>query len=496
MRKHQSRADSPNADRSPEDKGWHQQLSGLFFVNVTTALSGVMGLWLYSRLMPSHEFGRYVLGQALQMMAQWFLFGWAIYGALRYASRYEMENRLQALVTTGLIVIAAISIVFFGVVEFGGNRLPERYSEYESLITGLTLACISRSTALFLLEIHRGLLSYSRYTLLESTQAVLTPIFGALWCIHSGGSATSAFWGIASANVLIVLMDVLWILPRLNPRHCKMPVIAELWRFGSPISSAIFLNQCLGNLDRFILTTFLGEAAVGIYGASVMLAERPLSIIFNWIGSASASIGFDALNRKQTDQARRALERAAGSIAFFAWPLAFGLLATSNVLPSVIVGGEISDAVQKLLPIVVLASLFKNYHDHHFAQFFQFIDRTRILLIFRVSIIFISLLMNVLLIPRLGIWGAPLSSLIAIGIAITLQLPILIRCFPIHPPWQDMIKCLVACLAMWMVVISLPEQRTLGGLAFMVVSGMATYAVACLIANPAEIRSRIFGYGV
>mgnify|MGYP006276195711 CR=1 FL=1 len=460
---------------------WKRIFSGLFWVNFSTALSGVLGLFLFSRAMPVSEFGQYILAQTIQLLSQWLFFGWAIYGGLCFASKYAEDQRLSLLVTRVIVVFSLIGILLVGVVFFAIEFLPPGVQEHQALVKAIVIAVSLRAMALFILDIHRGLLDYQRYTRLESLQTILSPLLGYLCIVYLQGDAEGAFWGITVSNLLLLLLDGPWILRHVQFRASKKEqILGQLFRFGSPISATVLLNQCAASFDRIILAVLLGESSVATYGAAVMLAERPLNVIFNWTGSASASLGFNAMNQGRRKNVRDVMEHSAKTLAILTWPMAFGLIKTASITSTLIVGPQLSEAVAKIIPYVVLAALGKAYLEHFFDQFFQFLEQTNRLFLLRAIAMVISSVASLMLIPLVGLIGPCLGALISSIFSLCIQIPYVLANFRLRVPWRDLSLILLACLWMVAVLELFQQQETLLGMVLLIFIGAVSYSLAIL----------------
>lgn len=470
---------------------WQGHLSSLLPVNAVQALIGFGSLAVYSRLMSQANYGEYVLALTSQMFGQWVLFSWLNMGVARFTPRSQQDGSLPELLSTAYLLSGLIALpCLAGAAAY--YFLAGAEQVHGALITATILSCVIRGMALLGLEVHRNSLKIPRYSVLEASQAVLGLGLGAWLVSLDGGRPEGAFIGISIANLVVLLADSRWLLAVVRFRSFAKPVAATLWRYGAPMTLSLILGLGIANLDRYLLAAFSGQEAVAIYGAASALAERPLSIIFVWVGAASSSLGFHAMERSAPKQARQTMESAARSLILLTWPMAAGLAVLAEPVTTLMLGAAFHSETAALLPFIVLAGLFKGFAEHYFAQFFLLTGRTGVLSGILTIVLFASITSNLILLPVLGTSGAPVSAMVAYGVAITLQIIFIVHRFRVTWPWGDTLKGALACALMYAVVARLELSATPLDLGIGVMTGASCYGVLALAFNIANLRTNLF----
>lgn len=470
---------------------WHRHLSSLLPVNAVQALIGFGSLAVYSRLMSPASYGEYVLALTSQMFGQWVLFSWLNMSVARFTPRSQQEGSLPTLLSTAYLLSGLISIVCLtGAAAY--YILVGKEQVHGGLIMATVLSCVIRGMAVLGLEIHRNRLEIPRYSVLEAAQAILGLGLGAWLVSLDGGRPGGAFIGISLANLCVLLADAGWLFKVVRFSSFARPVAIILWHYGAPMTVSLILGLGIANLDRYLLAAFNGQEAVAIYGAASALAERPLSIVFVWVGAASSSLGFHAMERSAPEQARQTMESAARSLILLTWPMAAGLAVLADPVTTLMLGEAFHAETAALLPLIVLAGLCKGFAEHFFAQFFLFTGRTGVLSIILTAVLFVSIAANLSLLPVLGTPGAPTSAMAAYAIAIALQIIYIVRRFRIAWPWGDTLKGILACALMYAVVSGLQLRATPLDLAIGVAAGVGSYGMLALALNIANLRTNLF----
>lgn len=472
-------------------RGWHFHLTSLAPANLLLAVVGLGGLALYSRLMTTEQYGAYVLALTAQLLGQWLLFSWLTMSVARFTPRMRKPRQARELLTTVYAMALMVGLALMGLAWGLDMLYPEGSGRYRPLVFATMSMMVCRSMAQIGLESHRANLRIGRYSLLESSQALAGLGFGYVLVSRGAGQPEFALWGSALANLGLLVVDLPWILRNLRPGCFSRPLLQSIWQYGWPMAVSLVLCMSLASLDRFLLGYLTGEEAVALYGAAVSIAERPLSIAFNWIGSATISLSFNAYEREGISAANAIMQGALVTLILLTWPMAFGLAALAEPIATFMLGREFHQGVANLLPWVALIGLLKGFVDHYFAQTFQLTGRTAALSGTYAAALGVNLLANLILIPAFGLPGAIASAVLAYVTAMILQVALADAGLRRRPPMMDMLKALLACGLMYGVVRLLAFSGTVQGLLQGVGAGVLSYGLVAYWLDLAGIRRRI-----
>jgi O-antigen/teichoic acid export membrane protein len=219
-------------------------------------------------------------------------------------------------------------------------------------------------------------------------------------------------WGAVAASSLssfaAMAMILIWFRPHFRASHMAQP---QLWlssvRFGAKLHGGMLAQWANYSIDRFLINVFLGAGAVGIYAVAAGLAER-LWVLPGAVGASlfSRTGGDSSDDARVTGRAcRTALWTMSGACA------AVALLAPAAV--PMVFGPRFAgaaDALLLLLPGVLLLTAGKVLAPY-------VCNRGRPLLATYISVgaLVLTVLLNLLLVPRFGIEGAAVASSISYG---------------------------------------------------------------------------------
>ncbi|MCM1992497.1 polysaccharide biosynthesis C-terminal domain-containing protein [Oceanirhabdus seepicola] len=193
--------------------------------------------------------------------------------------------------------------------------------------------------------------------------------------------------------------------------HIDMKLIKKQISFGFAIYLSTLFIYMNYRMDQFFIKNMLGERAMGIYSVSVSLAE----LLFLIPGSVGTAI-LGRLYNIDSAQSTERKEVTAKTVKYtFYICLILGLIgmAMTPLIPFVY-GQEYADASLPTLILfigIIFASIGKVS-----SSYFQSIGNTRNHLLITTTIFTVNLILNYILIPKMGIVGAAVASSVSYSV--------------------------------------------------------------------------------
>jgi O-antigen/teichoic acid export membrane protein len=223
--------------------------------------------------------------------------------------------------------------------------------------------------------------------------------------IAFGGGVQAAIVATVAAAVLLFVAVVATTRWTTRIRwHLDLPFVRSLVSYGIRLHPANMLAYLGYRVDVFLVAGFKGAAAVGLYGAGVVIAEGL------WMPSQAVSTTlFPTIAAEQSESARRALTPLVtrntlwltailGGVLFLVAPPVVDLLYSNRFSAS-------SAVVRILVPGIVLFAAARVLGNDVAAR-----GRPLVSSMIAAAIVVCNIVLNVLLIPRYGIDGAAWAS--------------------------------------------------------------------------------------
>lgn len=459
-------------------------LSGYALVTMVQAVATFGAVAVFTRLLHTADYGRYTLAMATAMFLQAILFYWLHAGMVRFYEKTREDETAFAdhlatsWATLGLGSLVAVALAMVAQVWFG----PMAYATAAFMVgrAALTLA----------LEQHRMAGEVRRYAMLETGQAVIGLAAGVALVKLTPLQEAAPLFGMAVGTLVALLFDLPLVRAaargRVSWRH-----VHTLWTYGMPMGLAMLMHLVTQLFDRFLVAGLMDEAAAGVYAVAYAAADRPMMMIFTWLGMSASPLILAAFEHEGPTAAQAAMERLASLILLIVLPAAVGLAMVAEPLSAVLVGREFRGPVVALLPWIAAASLMNGLTVHYLAVPFVLHRRTGLLAATMGAAALLNTALNLLLIPRLGLWGAAVATIVAYAVAATVRYHFGRRWLNLRLPVDDALRCIAATAAMATGLAWLPLPHGAAGLFPSIAVGAIIYATAAWALDAAGCRARV-----
>jgi O-antigen/teichoic acid export membrane protein len=404
--------------------GEHRRLarhsSGVLLANGVAALAVVGTTILTARALGPSGRGQFSIATLLATVAL-TLGSSGLGAALTYhTARGERSKQVVfgTAVTLGVVLGSAVVVIGYCVIGIGHvtlNGVPEA-----DLLIGL-LIVPGAFVLTGLQSVYLGFQRFREFNALTIAQSVLPLVFIAI-AFALGGGVHAAVAAIAAAPTALAVwfvvrasrsMHLSW---RLGRAYVRM-----LFAYGLRVVPANVLGLLGYRLDVFILDSYRGTTAVGLYGAGVVIAEGL------WMPSQAVSVALFPRIAEESDEAtRRAITPRVARNTFWL-TAALGLLfyVLSGPLVRLLYSSAFAasaGALRALLPGIVAFSAARVLGNDLAAR-----GRPLTNSVLAAISVAVNIALNIFLIPRYGIDGAAWAStasysvLFAITVAVYCQ---------------------------------------------------------------------------
>jgi len=311
--------------------------------------------------------------------------------------------------------------------------------------SGLILLNVIESISLFYFRVFRQIKKFSYLTLFET--------FGKFFFILILLKMGYGLLGVIAATLLvqsfILLISLVIIVSQIGFAIPRFTHIKEYLQFSYPLTPTALVRWITESSDRYLVTYFLGLGSVGVYSAAysignlIQLFASPLQLIL----LPELSKLFD---ENKIDQIRIYLSHSLRYFLLITIPAVFGLSALAKPLLGIFTTQDFLSG-WLVIPIIAFSGLA--------AGVFQIFVNTMFLVKETKSATYITtiaavsnVLLNLLLIPSIGIIGAALSTLISYFLMIVLCIRISMKYFEFDYYFYDIAKSIFSSFAMYLFV--------------------------------------------
>jgi O-antigen/teichoic acid export membrane protein len=261
------------------------------------------------------------------------------------------------------------------------------------------------------------------------------------------------------------------------------PLYLEMLGFGIPMMIGYELSGIvLAVGDRYVIEGLMGAASLGLYSAAYNLCQYVQSIVIASVGQAIMPLYMQMWDRQGPQETAAFVARSLRTYALFGAPVIAGIAAIGpDLLPSL--ASDKYSSASVVLPWVIAGMVVDGTNSMVGAGLFIH-RKTRIIMAIVLSGAALNLALNVLLVPRIGILGAAVATLVcyaatALGMAIAGR-----HLLPVALPWATLVRAGLASVAMYLVLQPIYPGRRLLTVGVRLIIGAPVYCAAMGLIDP------------
>lgn len=443
-------------------------------------------LVVFSRLLSTEEYGRYMLTVATVELLRGGTTGWLTVSYFRFYAGAEQDGTLPMLRSTVTMLFLGLTAVVAVGYALIVHSLPLEPTLRDMLLLGLVLL-LSQSAALLVLSDRRAAGSDLQYSVLTAICAgsgfvaaiaifmLLLPTEAALIL----GAAAGYALGLTSLTLSLRKIDLLGI---------DWGLARQLAGYGVPVAAALLLGFVVDWSDRYIIALLLGNGPAGEYAVGYALAARLITPLFVLVSMAGLSTAIKSLEQGGSAAAEPALKEGYELVLAVALPATLGLMLLAEPIVELVVGPAFRQTAIMIVPWIAVVGFLRGFKLFYLDHAFHLSKRTTLALYTVLPAGLLNVLLNLLLVPYFGLMGAVYATLATFVVAAAASWHLGRRVYPLPLPVGSLLRVLLACLPLVLVVVILdPASRPLP-LCGTILAGAASYALAAFVLDIAGVR--------
>ena len=446
--------------------------------NALVALSGIILLPLITKTLGAHDYGIWAQVQVTLNLVLGFVGLGLPYAMTRFlpakTNREEIREDFYSVLCLVFLVTLVVSIVLIAAAEFIAGAFFDGATDIVR-ITGLVILVGALETVfLSLLRAFRQMKKYALF-IIANTYVQIGLI---AYLVLNGYGILNVVLAVLAIRVIIFLILFFLIKSQIGIKRPHFHRIREYLSFGLPTIPGSISTWVVASSDRYVISYFLGATSVGIYSAGygigniVSIAAGVLVFV---LPPTLSKLYDEGRMREVKTHLRYSLKY---SLAM-AIPFVFGSVVLGEPVLRLFSTAQMASEGYLVVPLVALSALFWSMYVV-VMHILVLVKKMRILaLIWGISAL-VNLLLNIVIVPRLGIFGAAITTLIAYGLALGLTTYYGFKEFRFPIDWRFVIKSLVASGAMAAALWAIAPEGTSATI-LTAVAGAAIYGGILLL---------------
>ncbi len=462
---------------------------GYLPVNIVQGVVGLLTIVLFTRVLTPDQYGVYALAFSVYTLTQTCLLTWTEAAMARFLAARVQDGRVADHFATlyRLWFAAALLIPVGGVTVLTFMPL---HRPVKIALAAAFAAILVNSLVRMAQERRRAAGEVSSSALLSIAQNAGGFALGLGFALMGQGGAAPLL-GVGAISLLCVIVVLPQELKFMAGGRFDKALARTYATYGLPVAMSLVLAVVLASTDRLLLATFLNEATVGVYHAGYSLGSRTLDVVFIWLGMAGGPALIQALERGGQSALNEAAREQAGFMTLLTLPAAVGLALVAHPLAELMVGEQMREGASHVTPWIAASGWLSGVTTYYLLQAFTLARRTPLLIVSMSAPAVANVILNLVLIPRLGLDGALWATTISYGIGAVAAWALGRRACPLPIPWDVLAKAGGASLAMAACVWFLPSPGGVLELALKAGVGAIVYGAIVLGLDVGGLRGKL-----
>ena len=460
--------------------------SGIYMLaKIIPGLLAFTALSVYTHLLTPEQYGVYTLIFTAAMFLNATLFNWLPVGMVRFwpGGKYSEDTFIS---TMGMLYrcLSLPVILLVVIISFTVESDNIRY-----VLAGLMLL-VGFVSHRFGLMLKSAQMEPTSYAVMIISYSILALFFGSLFA-YLGWGPFGVLLGVGIGMLIPSLVQTTKIWLRYNPALFSPELTQQLVIYGMPLAASFLLDQVTNVSDRYMLAWLSGEAEAGKYAVGYDLAGNSILMIMNAINLAAYPMIVKLLDTKGKEAALAYFKTYAILLFGVSIPAVVGLSLVGPNIIDLVIGDAYRESVTLLLPWVSCAIFFMGAGAFYTHLPFQLGNNN--MGIFKIAgvVAVLNLLLNYWLIPKMGMQGAAIATLLSFIVSVSLGFIFGRRVFPIPFPVKEVSKVLFATLLMGVCLYYLKDHRGWLWLLLQIISGLGIFLVVSYLINTGNIKNLV-----
>lgn len=446
--------------------------------NALAALSGIIFMPLITKTLGAYDYGIWAQVQVTISLVLGFVGLGLPFAITRFlpakTDREEIQEEFYSVLCLVFLVTLTVSVIFIAAPHFIAGALFDGATIIVQ-ITGLII--LVQSLDQVFLTLFRAFRQMNRYAIFTVANTY-TQVGLIAYLVLNGHGILSIVLAVLAIKAVTLLILFYFTKLQVGIKRPHFSRIKEYLSFGIPTIPGNVSAWVVRSSDRYVISYFLGAASVGIYSAGYGVGTIPFMLIqvLAFVLPPALSKLYD---EGRMEEVKMHLRYSLKYLLAAAIPFVFGAVVLAYPVLKVFSTAEIASEGYLVVPLVALSTLFFAAYVP-ILQILVLVKKTKITGAIWISCALVNLGLNILVVPRWGILGAAITTLIAYALALGLTTYYSFKEFRFPIDWRFVVKSLIASGVMSAAIWAIAPEGTLVTI-LTIIAGTAVYGAILLL---------------
>lgn len=447
---------------------------------------GFISFPIFTRLLSKEEYGIMNLISISLVLVEALSSVGLRHASQRFYSSYKDEKQLQKFYSTtilssiafgvlGTLIIFIISkmLSFWGIISNNVNSI---------FVVASFLIAIRILTKIIgcLFRVREMAKTYSVFAVLTKYIGMFLSIvfvMGYLYGIYG------YFLGLVLGELLVLCVFWMFMVREMGYSgfYFSGDMLKEMVSYGFPMVLAGFAGTILTMGDRYLIGYFMSAEDVALYSVPYNLCSYVANVPIAAFDFAFVPMIMNEWSKKKhgENELHQQVNKVIKMYCIFALPIIFGVSALGERIVVLLASNKYSGA-SYILPYVLIGEMLKGLFTPLTIGLF-FSKKTKVLAKLTGFCAIINIIMNIFLIPVLGLLGAAISTLFCYIILLVVGGSISSTYFKLKMPWYNITRYSICAIIMFFFIRFLDEYYIVNNLPIFILSGIFIFILSILV---------------
>ncbi len=405
---------------------------------------------VYTNLLMPSEYGVYAISLAVLSFLCILFSDWIGLAGLRFFRQNQLTEEVPRYLSTLVFILTSNLIVMYCLVAIFRNHFYEYFGIPPKIFLFILVLIIPVAVRALLFQVLRAQIKPGAFTVSTIINQIMTICFSVLIIKFFELGALSILIGMAISIMIIDIVlvfqtDILWLL-RIEKPDKKM--MKSLFIYGVPIAVASISLWFINQSNKFITNHYHGLEHAGFVGVAYNLTFPILMTLFAIITIAAYPRIINLFEDKM--DVRPVIKKLTGYYLLISLPIVTIMCLYARDIMDIFANAKYEQA-WILLPYFAFAAFFLSFSDYTTYQY-HLSNKTYVLTVLKIVSAVIGLVLNIVLIKKMGLVGVGIATLAANILYFLLTVFVVIPGFEWKVPYKRLIHillCFVPAAVVW-----------------------------------------------
>jgi len=408
-------------------------------------LGNIITVPIYTSLFSQEQYGLYTISIAMLSFLCIIFSDWVGLSGLRFFRHHQIADDLPKYMTTLVTILTLNMILMFAISFIFKDSLYSFFHVPFKYFLAVLLLIIPVAVRALLSQILRAQLksiSYSLTTILNQFATIFLAVFFAKF-FNLGAASILLAMGVAISLIDILLLYQSEILKVFKFQKIEWKFILPIMKYGIPIAATSLSAWIITQSNKFIMNSISGFSKAALVGVGYGLTLPILMTLFAMITVAAIPRIINLYEAKL--DVRPVISRFLGYYLLVALPVITVMSLYSVEYTHLFVANEKMYEAYKLVPYFAYGVFFLAMTDYTTLQY-HLANKTHIEFTIKVISGIVGVVLNFVLIPKLGLIGVGIATFSANFLYFLLSIIIVLPNLNLRFPKYTMLKMLTALI--------------------------------------------------